>query len=216
VTLAAAGMAQAATLSFTDTVAMTTTNWNDNLTFSQFDPSLGTLTGINFLLEGDVLGNVRFESLDAQPADVHTYLQAKITLSRPDLSTIVVTTPVSDHLDSVTAFDGIIDFAGTSGRTYLGVQAHASNSINSPPPNSDLALFTGLGSIILPIAAEGTSLATGAGNIISSFQTEASARATVTYTYYNTPPVPEASSLMLLLMGGGAMVVSAGVRRFRK
>lgn len=211
------GVAQAATVFYSDSFAMTTTNWNGLLEITKFDSSLGTLTGINFLLEGEVLGNVRFESLDAQPTTVDTYLQAVITLTRPDASTIVVTTPVSNHSDNVSEFDGVIDFDGTSGKSYFGLTANSSESVDSPPPGSDLALFTGVGSIFLPIMAEGASLATGAGNLITIFNTEAAARATVTYTYDPvTPPVPEASSLLLILVGGGFMALGSRMRNRRK
>jgi hypothetical protein len=195
---------------------MTTTNWNTSLSITKFDPSLGTLTGINFYLQADVRGDVRFESLDAEPATVVTYLQAMVTLQRPDLSTIVVTTPVANNIDDVSAFDGVIDFGGTSGKTYLNLNASDNTSVNSPPPAGDLALFTGLGQILLPIFAQGTSQANGAGNIISQFNTEASAVGRVTYTYEDTPPVPEPSSLALLLMGSGVVALGTRMRKLRK
>ncbi len=214
--LGAVGPAQAGTIFFSDTFAMSTTNWSGQLEIPLFDPSLGTLTGIHFFLEGNVLGNVQFESLDAEPTTVETYLQAEITLSRPDLSTIVVTTPVADNSDDVDAFDGVIDFAGPSGRSYFGLAAYASTGVDSPPPASDLALFTGVGSIFLPIAAAGTSSATGAGNLITIFNTQAEATATVTYTYRETPPVPEPTSLALLFLGAGVLAIGGGIRKYRK
>jgi hypothetical protein len=212
----ASGVAQAGTIVFSDTHVMTTTNWNATLTFPKFNPSLGSLTGIDFFLQGEVAGNVRFESRDAEPTRVKTNLQAEITLFRPDNSTIVATTPVEANSDSVMAYDHLLDFGGTSGRTYLGLTASASNSVDSPPPASDLALFTGLGTIALPIAAVGTSNGSGSGNLTLWFQTQAAALGRVTYTYDETPPVPEASSLALLLVGCGFTALGGALGRLRK
>lgn len=210
------GTSQGAFLAFSDTYAMARTNWNGLLSFSKFDPSLGTLNAIHFYLEGRILGDVRFESLDAGPATVNTYLQAMLTLSRPDMSTIVLTTPVADHSDNVTAFDGVIDFGGTSGRSYLGIQTSDNESVTSPPPASDLALFTGLGSIDLPISAQGMSYASGAGNLLTMFNTQAEAYCRVTYEYDPvTPPVPEPSSMALLALGSGLAGVGGYLRRKR-
>ncbi len=185
--LTAVGPAHAATISYSDSCPMVATNWSNTLDITLFDPSLGTLTGINFYLAGSAEGNVRFESLDAQPATVHCVSTAEVTLSRPDFTPIAVTLPIADTYDDVTAFDGVIDFGGTSGRTYLGLTAQDSETVDSPPPLSDLVLFTGPGTISLPVRAVGSSHATGAGNLITQFQTWAAAELTVTYTYEPTP-----------------------------
>lgn len=208
--------AWAGTIVFSDTFTMATTNWNGFLHITKFDPGLGTLTGINFLLEGEILGNVRFESFDAEPTTVATYLQAEITLSRPDLSTIVATTPTAANSDDASAFDGLIDFGGTSGKTYPGLTASASTTVDSPPPAGDFALFTGPGAIALPISAAGLSYADGAGNLITWFNTQAEATATVTYTFREAPPVPEPSSLALLLAGAGVLALGGATRRVRR
>lgn len=181
-------MAKADTISFSASHPMSTTNWTDALAFPKFDPSLGTLTGIHFHLQGGVEGQVEFENMDSQPATVRTFLQAEITLYRPDRSIIILTIPVHDTIDNVTAFDGVLDFGGTSGRSYLGLTASDSSSADSPPPESDIALFTGPGTIALPIHAVGTSFASGAGNLIAQFSTSASALVGVTYIYEPPPP----------------------------
>ena len=185
--LVGAGAAQAATISYSDSCSMSFTNWTNTMDVPKFDPSLGTLTGIKFHLAGRAEGNVRFESLDAQPATVTCWSQATVTLSRPDYTPIVVTLPIANTVDNVSAFDGVIDFGGTSGRTYLGLNSQDADSVDSPPPLSDLVLFTGPGMISLPIRAVGASHATGAGNLITQFETWAASYMTITYTYEPTP-----------------------------
>src|SRR5262249_6597217 len=138
--------------------------------------------------------------------------QATLTLTRPDLSVIVVTVPLANFNDSLTAFDGTIDFGGTSGVTHPGINAMASNSATSPPPASDITLFTGPagnpGTIVLPIRGWGTSFASGSGNVITQFMTAASANVQVCYTYLpNVPPVFQAPTPQC----GSTLMATAGV-----
>jgi hypothetical protein len=177
------GMVQAATITFSDSHPLTLTNWNAVLNLPRFDPALGTLTGIKFRLDGNVIGDVRFESLDAAPKTVTTFLQATVTLFRPDFTPLVITLPVANNSDNVTAYDGVLDFGGTSGRSYLGLTAADADSVLSPPPPSDLVTFTGVTPISLPISGVGASHATGGGNLVTSFRTSVAAKVTVTYVY---------------------------------
>lgn len=190
--LALAGGPPTQQICHTASIPLQSTNWNNSITVPKFDPALGQLVSINFNLAGHIEGSVREESLDASPTVVTTNFQAQITLTRPDLTVIVVTIPIANFNDSFTAFDGVIDFGGTSGVSHLNITADASNSATSPPPISDLALFTGLpnapGTITLPVNAIGTSNASGSGNLITQFLTAASASCTVCYNYINSPP----------------------------
>jgi len=179
-----------ATQCFTDSVPLQSTNYMSTVSIPKFNPALGTLQTIQFTLSGNVQGTARAESLDASPTIVNTTFSANLTLTRPDLTVIVVTIPIANFNDSFSAFDGVIDFAGTSGITHSGINANDSDFVISPPPLSDLVLFTGAGNIVLPVSAVGSSIASGSGNLITQFTTEASATVEVCYTYeVNTPPV---------------------------
>lgn len=193
---------QLATVSFFDFIPAQTTNWNEMANLQKFDTNLGTLVAIKLTLLGSVAGEARFESLDAAPTTVTTNLSATLTLFRPDMTTLVVALPAASTMDMVTAFDGMSDFGGTSGRTYTDLQAVDSNMATLGPPvsMSDEALFAapGGGMLNLPVTAIGTSNASGAGNLLVQFNTMAGARATIEYTY----KVPEPATLALLLIGG--------------
>lgn len=177
---------------FSASVPLQSTNWNGTMTFPKFDPALGQLVSIDFTLNGHIEGQVREESLDGSPSVISTNFQAQITLTRPDTSVIVVTIPIANFMDSLTAFDGTLDFGGSSGVTHSNITANASNGATSPPPLSDLVLFTGPagmpGTISLPVMASGTSTASGSGNLITQFTTSASASCDVCYHYVNNPP----------------------------
>ena len=192
---------QADTISYNDTIPLSTTNWADSVSVPQFNPALGTLTSIDFYLEGAVQGSAKFESLDAAPATVTMNLQAQVTLQRPDLSNLVVALPVAATLDNVTAFDGTIDFGGTSGKTYPLLSSTNNNSFTSLLP-ADFLLFTGVGNMVLPVNAVGQSNGSGAGNLILQFMTNASAYVEVTYKY----DVPEPATASLLALGALALI----------
>jgi hypothetical protein len=187
------------------------TNWSNTISIPKFDTTLGTLDSITFVLAGHVEGAARLESLETIPANVTVDLSAILKLMRPDTSQIVVTIPVVSVTELIAGFDGLIDFGGPSGRTHENLSANHSETAVSPPPASDIALFSGTGDIVLPVSAEGFSSGSGAGNLLLQFNTLASAEATVTYDYTG---VPEPSGLLALMTGMSSL---AGLAlRYRK
>ena len=199
------GSASAATVSYNNSVAMTPTTFNNSLILPKFDTSLGTLTSISFTLGGNILATEKFESQDSSASTVNSSVGAKLTLQRPDLSTLLITLPGTTFSDAVSAYDGILDFGGTSGLTRNNITASGSNSAIFTGA-SDLALFSALGggTISLNVKGEGNSSASGPGNLIASFSTSAAANAAVTYAYNPTSATPEPSSMALMAVGLGA------------
>lgn len=208
----------------------TQTNWSpatpslsgmDPLVFNQFDPNLGTLTGVNITL-----------SYTAS----HT-----VSMSFVNSSTIMVkTAPVAIELDRsvggalLTASVPSVTYSqqGTVGQTYstsapVGSQFYLTpvgvphNTPNTPQTgstsialssSSDLALFTGTGTIGLPASAAAgiATITSDSGNGSGSVQTFAGVTVTVQYTY---APVPEPSSVALLGLGGGGLLLIRRTRR---
>lgn len=211
-----AASAQAAVVEFNATKTMTTTNWNDNLSIGLFDSKLGTLNSITFVLNGSVSGNGRAESLDASASNVTLSLASTLTLHRPDGSNLVVSNPVFSNGYNLSAFDGNIDFSGTSGATTGPVSANASNSFVSSNAN-DFALFSanGGGNVLLNLSAVGNSTGTGAGNLITQFSTAAAGDVKVVYDYTAVTAVPEPETYGMMLLGLG-MVGAVARRRAAK
>lgn len=202
--------ASAETQDHSNWISSTKTNWEDTLVFPLFDPALGTLNCIQFCLTGKVDGSSRFENLDSEPAKVTMDLYSVITLYRPDMTQIVVAIPLISTSDNVSAYDGITDYLGTSGRTYDLLSASKQVCVTSPPPVGDLALFTGVGNIILPVSAAGYSSGSGAGNLQLEFSTVAAADVRVRYCY---DPIPEPSAAVLFVLGLTPVVGALRLRR---
>jgi hypothetical protein len=87
-----------------------------------------------------------------------------------------------DFTDNLTSADGSIDSGCTLGITHGNISVMKTQSVNPSLP-ADLALFTGPGTIVLPVAAMSSSATTGSGNLTTQFLTEAGANVEVCYNY---------------------------------
>lgn len=203
----AVASANAATITYNSgTISDTPTNWSSSLGLQEFNPTLGTLNSITFTLNGDVSGSVKVENTGSSAATVNSALAATLTLERPDTTQLVVVLPKATFTDSLSAFDGTIDFGGTSGVTHSGISASTSQVSATLTDATDLALFKGTGILSLPAVAVGSSAANGGGNLVAQFISDAGASASVTYDYTPGTPAttPEPSSMALMGLGLGA------------
>ncbi|MGL4603022.1 MAG: choice-of-anchor E domain-containing protein [Iodobacter sp.] len=192
-----AASAAVQTLSFSGNHSLQNTNWTDSLNIQKFNTALGALQSVSLDLYSNVTGTARFESLDSSATTVALDLGGIIRLATAAAdATLITVNPLVANKYNVTAFDGSIDLGGTSGKTINGLQAadSASVTLNSA---SWLSFFTGSDTVALNLTAAGKSSASGSGNLISQFSTNADAGYKVTYNYIATPvPEPETYALM--------------------
>ncbi len=211
----------AATVSYTlhDTAGNQALDWNiTGINIPQFNPSLGTLTAITYRAEGTVAGNAKGENTGGSAATITLNLQATISTAGPLFSTFS-TIPLATQSFLATAWDGLTDFGGDSGKTYTGLTGSDNDSSTVNSSNSLWAVFLGfyVGTGNVPLTASfsaiGSSQATGSANVATEFNATAGGKLFIDYTY-NETQVPEASTYAAV--GFLGLAVFGAYRRARK
>lgn len=213
--LCAASLSQAATIVFSDVVDETTTNFTTTVELAKFDDLGGTrvLDAVTFSIDGDIFGIAEVESRDAEAATILTTLSAELTLTDALMNTLVVSVPTVTNTFEASAFDGSLDFDGSSGFTLDNLTAskyEEKTFIDAPT----LAFFSGSGVANFVFDANATSSATGAGNLTTGFSTSAGGLVSVMYTYSEfSIPVSAPTGIAIIAL---ALLAFVGVRRFSK
>lgn len=170
-------------MSYTLNTPITKSNWTRQISIPQLPTASGTLTSVSFTLESSIEGTLKVESVDSAPSVVTSTLSAQMTLKRPDGSVLLTHAPEDTKTDSFSVFDGIVDYEGDSGKTYDISSEGSGIATIDTLSESDIALFTGFGTVMLPLSAEGVSGFDGSGNLQSEATLFASSKTVVTYTY---------------------------------
>ena len=186
---------------------------NSPLSIEKFDPSLGKLNSVQLDFTSDLTGKAGFENRSRVASTVTVKLGAEIDLKQDslDLSSLFPVTPVSEQSYSLSAYDGKLDFGGTSGNTVAGLTATQTTSTIFTDV-SNLALFTGTGNLEFLYSALANSSVSGSGNITSFVDTLAKASLSITYNYSDsdsvglkTVPEPSAALGIGLFAGIGLL-----------
>jgi hypothetical protein len=184
---AASSSAGTATQTIHVVYSPTKTDWTLTKSLAQFNPAKGILTGVDIVNNGSLSSQIQVESLDQAPATVTGNVSGTITLTAPGISSLIASISTSQTFHAG-AFDGTIDFTGSSGHDFGNKTGTGSKSF-SFTSTSDLAIFIGTGTVPLTETAHATSNASGAGNLLTLINSTASADVSVVYHYIPAPPV---------------------------
>jgi Ca2+-binding RTX toxin-like protein len=171
-------------------VTDSTTGWNDPLAINQFNPALGTLQGINVTLSGDLSISLAAENEGATSAGVYVVQGETLTLALPGAGEVDDTGPITTSI-GLGGYDGTADYAGNSG-TIVQSQTQFSTVIDTLTDATDLAAFTGTGSVASTISSAGTAELTGPGNLLAQLLTQVGGTVTVSYSYLPVGVAPDA------------------------
>lgn len=198
----------AATLPFSDTVNTTFTPNTLSFTLPQFDPTLGTLTGILIEFSAELDGNFSATNQSAAAGTLSGTLSATFVLDGPPplAAPLLTLNPLSNF--------GPINVPAFSTVPFSAPTSSDSDSYATAIP-AELAPFIGLGTIGFDGTA--TSLVGISSNINPLIlEQDLFGEATVTVTYEYDPGVPNVPEPMTMyLMGGGLLGLSL-MRRPRK
>lgn len=189
----------AASQSHTCTIARSRLDWRvdtttgsntvKHCTLPQFDTSLGTLTKVDVTVTADTDTQQKVENKDETPHTMTSAVTVELDVQRTDGSSVTaVSIPTANESFAASAFDGTLDYGGTSGKTFDVQTGHESKAL-SFNAEGDLMMFRGTGTYDFPVLAKALWNCSGSGNAACEVDTYASASITVSYTY--TPPMPD-------------------------
>lgn len=186
----------------TETLAFTHTNFTKDLNVPQFDPALGTLDLVTLQIALGQESTVKAELLHPDQPGLYEYQLtwdvAMTGLGGQSLLQLVNGAGTSGEL---TAFDGVLDYDGTSGFTdFYSDDDNDFRYFTSGMP--EFISFIGAGSI--PFTVDGQALLTMSGTgapFDVVHETGATARVEVCYEFI---PIPEPVSVAFL--GAGALL----------
>jgi len=201
------GVVSAATISFSDEVIPnpSATDWTDQLFLPQFNSALGTLTEVRLVLNGSMYASFGYENKRdiAQNMSYLYNMDQDLSLTSTDLPSLTMATTRGDmswhSLGLVPAFDGVVDYGGTSGGTIVyDLLTDSGEYIYTAA--GDLAKFIGLGDVVYDgVATAYVTMGLTGGNSASKSVSLVGASVSVEYTY---TPVPEPATVGLLSLGG--------------
>lgn len=172
----------------------TITDWSATLPALQFDSSLGTLEAVAIEITGDLNSGIAVENLGSTTATYSIDQEGSITLELPGATEEITPALAADTGGSLAAFDGTVDFAGTSGVSASGLIS-ADSLTDTLDDTADLAAFTGNGTIDLPLLSSGTADVEVSGNSLLQLGGSTGATIELSYIYLPTGTVPDGGSV---------------------
>jgi uncharacterized repeat protein (TIGR01451 family) len=169
------------TQSFSVDFPQSKTNQSQTRSIPKFDPNLGQLTSIDLVVTGQITSDVQVENEDPSPVTVTGIVSGNLHLSGLDFNTLVTTSATSRNFNAG-RWDGVNDFAGSSGKDFGNLTVPGSKTITLTSPTA-LADYTGTGSVAITETAVATSTATGGGNLLVKVSSIGSGHLTVVYHY---------------------------------
>lgn len=172
------------TLSKTYSVPGQLTNIAATLNLNKFDTSLGTLTQVDILYDGTLVGQMKVENTSQTSSQlISGDISGTFKLVGQGVSLSTSITSAFGPFNA-SAYDGTLDYAGTSGIDFGAKTSLTSRSLSlKASDGTDLTAYQGTGTLPFNLTVNGSSPASGGGNVIYNARTSASANVTAVYHY---------------------------------
>lgn len=148
---------------------------------SQFNPALGTLQSIQIKVDGRIISDIKLENLDDESSVVSGTVAGNVLVSGPGFNLNVNIAGNAAISKTLPAFDGTIDFGGTSGVSLGSTTATGSNT--QTLTGSSMSSYIGTGTVNLSFLAQASTQASGGGNLTANISNQGGGTVTVTYSY---------------------------------
>jgi len=157
-----------------------TTNWNRSVQLEQFDPSLGILTSVAIQVEGSLEGSFQHELTGEESGTWSDFMIMTLNVSVAN-QWIIGFDGAHVANGELGSFDGVLDFAGTSGETYDYAIPISGGTVRT----SGFEAYLGDGAVSVQLVSQAMAnmSQTGSGTMVST----ATCGGTVTLTYDYSP-----------------------------
>jgi hypothetical protein len=149
---------------------------------NKFNPSLGQLTRVEIIAEGDIRADAALENLSNISAQLKTHLRGTMQYQIQGLTPTLRADFERLETANVTAFDGTADLQGSSAAQFA-IRTSGQFQTLSLTDETSLALFTGNGSLQVSKVTDADACNCGPGNVMSAIETAAQGRVRVIYHY---------------------------------
>jgi hypothetical protein len=161
------------------------TNWSGTQSVPQFDPALGTLTGVVVISKASLTSDIQVQSLDSAASHVTGNVTGKATLtvgSNGAVAPLVTDLATAEDVD-LPAYDNAGLFQGGANHDFGSKTAQNSSEISLTSTNADLSQFIGAGQIQLTEGVVATSSAAGPANLLTKVNSTADGAVRIIYHY---------------------------------